>query len=219
MKLRENIFVTETALSRTSEKILQDEGRKLFKDFNLRNGNKKIGLLVGGDTESVKFSKRMLEQLLGELKRYSVDTASDVLATSSRRTPAWADELLKASLKGDEHCPLLVIANEVNRSGVVPGILGLSDVLVVSGESVSMVSEAIASGKPVIVFMPSENAKMKSKHEEFLNRLSHEKLIVRAAAQNVYQAIQNELLSDRTRMHSILQNDREALLRAVRRVI
>ena len=218
MKPGKNIFITETALSQINLKMLQTESKKLSQDLNLRNGNKKIGLLVGGDTDGMKFSKALLEKLLEELKRYSDETDSYVLATSSRRTPAWADALVKQSLKGSKRCPLLVIANEENRLGVVPGILGLSDALVVSGESMSMVSEAIASGKPVIVFMPSEDQKMKSKHEEFLSRLNREKLIVRAAAQNIYQVIQDQLASAGGSAVSRLQNDRDVLRQAVRRV-
>ena len=218
MKSGKNIFVTETSLSRVTEKVLENESKKLSESLEFGNGKRKIGLLMGGDTDTMKFSKESLEKLLTEMKRYSGDTGVAVLATSSRRTPAWADELLKASLKDDQCCPLLVIANEANRSGIVPGILGLSDALVVSGESMSMVSEAVASGKPVIVFMPSKSAKLKPKHGEFLNRMMRERLIVCTEPQDIYQAIREQMDSEHGRSRAASKNDREVLREAVRRV-
>jgi mitochondrial fission protein ELM1 len=148
-----------------------------------------------------------------------VETGAYLLATSSRRTPPWADEILKAALKGQKQCPLLVIANESNLKGAVPGILGLSDVLVVSGESISMVSEAIVSGKPVVVFLPFEKAILKPKHEEFLERMFQQKLIVRAKPETLYEIIQKQMMQENGRVNPVGAQDREVLRQAVRRVI
>ena len=57
------------------------------------------------------------------------------------------------------------------------GMLGSADVAVVTGESVSMVSEGCASGRPVIVvtppLRPSRRA-ARTKHERFLHDLAEQ---------------------------------------------
>ena len=219
MRPGRNIFITETALSRIDEANLKEESAKLLTGLGLSGHHKKIGLLVGGDTETVKFARRPFEKLVQEIRRYSLDTGSYVLATSSRRTPLWADELLKTTLKDKDQCPLLVIANESNRDGVVPGILGSSDVLVVSGESMSMVSEAIASGKPVIVFDPAENTKLKPKHNEFLERMIRKRLIARARPETLYATIKNQIVRENGSAGIENVRDGEILRQAVRHVI
>ena len=83
----------------------------------------------------------------------------------------------------------------------------------------SMVSEAIASGKPVIVFDPAERARLKPKHKEFLERMHHEKLIVRARPETLYQAIQNEIVRENGRTGAGNARDQEVLRQAVRHVL
>jgi mitochondrial fission protein ELM1 len=151
------------------------------------------------------------------LRRAGEDDAL-VFATSSRRTPKWADEALKKALGDRSRCPLLVIANESNRPGVVGGILGHCDAIVVSGESVSMVSEAVSSGKPVVVFMPSEDVKMKTKYREFLKRMADGGLIAQAGPGDIADVLRREMKQGDGARAAFLASDRETLRRAARRV-
>ncbi|OIO37294.1 MAG: hypothetical protein AUJ72_04790 [Candidatus Omnitrophica bacterium CG1_02_46_14] len=219
MQKRSNVFVTETVLVSSDENGLRAESSRLLEKIKLSNGLPKIGLLVGGDTPQVKFRKEHFKRILREAQRYCVEKGAVILATSSRRTPLWADDFMKRELKGSAQCPFLVIANESNPKGTVPGILGASDVLMVSGESMSMVSEAIASGKPVIVFDPSDEANLKSKHEEFLQRMSEKEMIVRACPETLYESMRLQLNSKNKRANTAYLNDLEVLKLAVRRVI
>jgi mitochondrial fission protein ELM1 len=67
-----------------------------------------------------------------------------------------------------------VIANENNPKGALAGILSLSSVIIVSGESISMVSEAVSSGKKTIVFMPDKKKSGMTKHERALMNLAQD---------------------------------------------
>ncbi len=218
MKPEKNIFITDRSLSLITDDYLETEAEKLLDELRLGPHNKKIGFLVGGDTAAINFSKPLFEKALEGLKRYSRESDSVVLATSSRRTPAWADELLKRNFKGDTRCPLLVIANEANRKGVMGGILGLSDIVIVSGESISMVSEAVSSGKPVVVFMPWEKGKIKPKYQAFLDRMAKEGLIVTAGSENIYETIGKQFELSGERSGSVLLKDRDTLLEAVKKI-
>ena len=67
--------------------------------------------------------------------------------------------ILKKYFKDDPRCKLFVDAAEDNPDGTVGGIFYLSDTVIVSGESISMVSEAASSGKVVLVFEPHPRKK------------------------------------------------------------
>jgi len=85
---------------------------------------------------------------------------------------------LKERYGKSEKVKLLLIANDENFEGAVEGILALSDAVVVSGESVAMVTEAVGSGKPVFVFMPDKiNKFSKTKQEESVRNLEKEGLL------------------------------------------
>ncbi len=219
LKSKDNVFMTDKALSFVEGRLFEAEAAKLEAELHLSNGNKRIGLLVGGDTRFAQFHEPSFQKIIEGIKRYSEETDSRLLATSSRRTPDWADRTLKTAFKDDKHCALLVIANESNRPGVVRGILGLCDMVVVSGESISMVSEAVSSGKPVVVFMPSDQGRLKPKYRAFLDQLGEEKLIIPVSSGDVYNALKQALLREPGESDALLSKDREILKQAVRRVI
>ncbi len=219
MKPARNVFVTDRAPSLITGEFLAAEAEKLSKELDLARSSRKIGFLVGGDTDKLKFSRDAFEGVLRGLERFSAETRSVFLATSSRRTPSWADELLKKTFEKNRQCPLLVIANESNREGAVAGILGLSDVLVVSGESISMVSEAVSSGKPVVVFKPWANGAAKPKYHEFLNQMLKEELIISADSKNIYDVLKQSIASATAVPNPALLKDREVLRQAIKKVI
>ena len=57
----------------------------------------------------------------------------------------------------------------------------------------SMVSEAMSSGRPVIVFMPDDHAKLKRKYQEFLNESERMGLIQRADSAH-FEVLLNDAL-------------------------
>ena len=64
-----------------------------------------------------------------------------------------------------------ITANEKNIPEAVGGMLGLSDITIVSGESISMVSEAISARKYVLIFIPEKKFIGLGKQERFLQSL------------------------------------------------
>jgi len=219
IKKSANIFVTTGAPSLVTQDSLQAEADRLSGEFRIPEGHRRIGLLVGGDTPGLKLDPESFGNVLKGILRYSRESGAFLFATSSRRTPRWADQLLKQTFGGEAHCPLLVIAREGNRPGVVGGILGLCDTLVVSGESISMVSEAVASGKPVIVFMPSDQAKMRLKIQRFLDEMHQEKRIIPVASKGIYEAIQRSVHQGNGQAQVHFLKEKEILRQAVKRVV
>ena len=63
--------------------------------------------------------------------------------------------MIKSEFGSFGRCKLIIIANEKNVPEAVGGLLGLARIVVVSPESISMLSEAASSRKRVVTFSAS----------------------------------------------------------------
>ncbi len=133
----------------------------------------RIGALIGGDSAGVKLSFDQVETVLGQLLQTAEKLDADLLVTTSRRTPATIEAFVRERLNNHPYCPLLVLAGSDQRAGVVPAILAQSDAVVVSGDSISMLSEAASIGKPVVVF-EAHYEKHPSKHQQLVQSLANQ---------------------------------------------
>ena len=105
-----------------------------------------------------------------------------------------------------------------NVPEAVGGILDLSDLVIVSGESISMVSEALSSGKPTIVFSPDGRYQLKprDKYEEFVLKL-HDQGYVMVSSIDGIKAKIAQLLNRKIMLQSlddqaIIQKGLEAIV-------
>ena len=103
-----------------------------------RLGDLTVAVMLGGRTRSHRFTR----QTLGELARGLADLDGDIAVTASRRTEPDAVDALKARL------PRAWFWDGAGRNPYL-GMLALARHIVVTEESVSMISEAISTGKPV----------------------------------------------------------------------
>lgn len=124
-----------------------------------------IGVLVGGDNASYRLTPAIAERLVRVLAKAHRSRGARAIVTTSRRTPEAARRALAEGLAGKPWAALW------DGSGDNPylGILALADRLLVTGNSVSMVSEALAAGCPVHVLRPEGYSR---RHEIFLARLA-----------------------------------------------
>ncbi|MHA1535946.1 MAG: mitochondrial fission ELM1 family protein [Alphaproteobacteria bacterium] len=105
-----------------------------------------IAVLIGGSNRKHKMHGPAMERFAGQLAGLCRDAGAGLLITTSRRTGAGNEAILRRRLAG-------LPAEIWDGSGDNPyfGYLGLADAIVVSADSVSMVSEACSTGKPVHV--------------------------------------------------------------------
>ena len=116
-----------------------------------------------------------MKKTLADALKICESNDADLLVTTSRRTNKAQESIIKAALQKNPRCRLLVIANENNPEGTMAGILALGSVIVVSGESISMVSEAVSSGKKTVVFsLDKKKRGKKPKHERALESLARD---------------------------------------------
>jgi mitochondrial fission protein ELM1 len=131
--------------------------------------------------------------VLGACVKIAREFDMDMFVTTSRRTPERIERLVGEKLKDEERCKLLIIANRANRENAVAGILGLSKCLVVSGESISMVSEVAQAGKYSVVFRLKKKSGKRTRHEDFLDNLSRKDCIILTDPADVYENIKDAL--------------------------
>ena len=111
----------------------------------------RTAVLLGGPTHAVRFNRGALEVLLAKLEFSLQRDGGRLMICGSRRTPpAWA-ELLRARYAGDGHRVWLDASDGEN---FYAGALAWADRIVVSPDSVNMISEACATALPVFVAEP-----------------------------------------------------------------
>lgn len=129
----------------------------------------RLGVLLGGASGKRTYDRARVESLISDLDRV-VASGVGLLITPSRRTePAVVDTFRKRFHDSRS-------AFFWDQSGDNPylGILGLSDALLVSSDSVSMISEALGTGKPVATV---ELTEARRRHEIFVKTLLSKGLI------------------------------------------
>jgi mitochondrial fission protein ELM1 len=106
----------------------------------------RVGVLIGGPRKGVPIDTHYAEQLATHLRAQQQREGGSVMALASGRTPMPVIEVLRAALK---NIPGLIWAGPNNGRNPYPGVLGWADRLVVTPDSVNMLSEACAVGCPV----------------------------------------------------------------------
>ncbi len=105
----------------------------------------RVAVFIGGPIGGYDFESARIRGLLIALR----EMGKDVLVTTSRRTPNWVEDEVERGDWGYK-----VIANKHNPEGVVGAMMVRADKILVTADSISMVSEALASGKQVGVWVP-----------------------------------------------------------------
>jgi mitochondrial fission protein ELM1 len=126
-----------------------------------------LGVLIGGASKHYNWTRSAAESLMAHcppfvplggpprfralltvLQKLHIE-GWGVVVLPSRRTPAW---LTKELEKCAATHPFIVIAEETEKRNPYISVLAASDAFLVTADSVSMISEACATQKPVYIF-------------------------------------------------------------------
>lgn len=122
--------------------------------------NPRVGLIVGGSTRRRHFSPEMARELGERASALAMSRGGSLLITTSRRTGDVTADLMAAI-----DAPAYVFRWGQGGDNPYLGILGEAEALIVTGDSVSMCSEAAASTVPLYLFAPP--ALVTAKHAAF----------------------------------------------------
>ena len=118
-------------------------------------------VLIGGPSGTATFDKAAEAQMMADLTVLQI-SGYHLYATTSRRTPAPLIGRLR-----DAFPDMTLYTGE--GPNPYPGLLGRADVIVVTSDSISMISEALFTGHPVIVTGAQQTA---PKHARFHNSIA-----------------------------------------------
>jgi mitochondrial fission protein ELM1 len=150
-----------------------------------------IGFLIGGDAKGFSLKKEEVLKVINQIKSACEKFNLDILVTTSRRTSKGIEALVKEEFAHYPRCKLCIIANEKNYPFVIGGILALSEIIITSCESISMISEAASSKKYILVF---KSQGLNNRHLRFLDTFSKKKYIYLTEVAGLSKAIEDILL-------------------------
>ena len=149
----DNVLVTTTAMHRVTKTVLHEAGRT-FTDRLSHLPRPLIAVLVGGSRRHLECSPEAMRRMANQLLRATRECGGSLAVTTSRRTGKQNEAILREGLND---IPLLFWDGKEENPYL--GFLALADAIVVTNDSVSMVSEACATGKPVHIFTLGEGPK------------------------------------------------------------
>ncbi|MPY70747.1 MAG: hypothetical protein GEU92_11735 [Alphaproteobacteria bacterium] len=141
-----NVISTLGALHRVTPARLAAEAAR-FRDRYAALPRPRVAVLLGGSNRQYRLTADGAARLGGALAQAARAAGAGLMVTPSRRTGAKNTAIVAEKLAG-------TAADIWDGSGDNPyfGMLGLADAIVATGDSVNMVTEACATGKPVHVF-------------------------------------------------------------------
>lgn len=129
-----------------------------------------IGLIVGGDATCYSFSMLKARELVDKVELLATKMQANIYATTSRRTGEDRASYIKYKLEKNNHTVYTGEGKNPFRA-----IIGYSDILFVTPETVSMLSEACAS-KSLVITTDIESVTSK-RIKNYINELQEQGLL------------------------------------------
>jgi mitochondrial fission protein ELM1 len=150
----------------TAEKLLKESER--WRDMIANLPRPYVMLICGGDSKAGKLTADQAQNIARQSSQFAQKIGGSLLVTTSRRTSKAAEDALRLGLSWSHY---FYSPNDSAHSGNNPylGFLGLADYIIATGDSVSMISEACFTAKPVYIF--DEVSSASKKHRRFIAAL------------------------------------------------
>lgn len=155
-----NVMTTRGGLHRLTPERLQAAAIDLAPKF-AHLPRPYIMAMIGGSNAVYQLSPAVMAKIAMQLNQLAHDTGGSILVTPSRRTGEACRAILAAGLN---NVPYYMW----DMTGPNPyfGMLGLADYILVTADSVNMVSEACSTGKPVMILeLPGGSDKFRQFHD------------------------------------------------------
>ena len=127
---------------------------------------RRIAINIGGSSKGEAIDKASAEKILDNLTLLAKKYDCGLLVTTSRRT----DDTIKYQLRKLNKKQNVLVYEGIGPNPYI-GFLGLADTIIVSSDSINMISEACSTGKPVYIITLGKNNKRK---QSFLDAMQQE---------------------------------------------
>ncbi len=145
------VIRSELLLTEISPQSIAGRGRELRETFRQSGATTLAALLIGGDSRSHRYTAADWQDLIATVNQRGAQGWRWLISTS-RRTPVEIAERLRQEIE-----PAYLIHAvwwHAQPERVMQGYLDAADIVLVSRDSLSMLSEAIAAGKPAVALAP-----------------------------------------------------------------
>ncbi len=145
-----NVIKTTGAIHYLSEKEISKENNYLKID---KENKKIIAFIIGGPNKYYTYSEKEIDFLFNKMKSIFTRDKYKLVVIPSYRTPS---DIIKKAFNSFGHDHMVV--KDVDKKAYLSA-LSISDYIVVTCDSTSMISEAAITGKPIYVaqMKPSKN--------------------------------------------------------------
>ncbi|MGQ0674536.1 MAG: mitochondrial fission ELM1 family protein [Rhodospirillales bacterium] len=156
-----NVLSVRGAVNRVTRQRLNQAAAKYTQRF-AHLPRPRVAVLIGGDNGVYRLTPEFAAKFADQLAQLCQRDGAGLLVSASRRTGREAEALIRERLSG-------LPAYVWDGTGDNPyfAFLGLADAAIVTCDSVNMVSEALATGKPVhVAMLEGGSAKFDRFHED-----------------------------------------------------
>jgi len=161
----ENVISSVGSLSRVTDARLTEAKRQFPPSAGEEQG-RVIAVLIGGSSRRHKLTRETVDRLIEGLKSLNSRGDCRFLVTTSRRTGPEMEAYIRQGLTG-------MAATLWDGQGANPyyAFLARADAIVVTSDSVNMISEAAATGKPVYIHpIGGDSTRLEHFHRSMTNR-------------------------------------------------
>ena len=140
-----NVLTNMASLNRLDMPKIADAANQLGKKWRALPAPR-VAVLLGGANRRYDISAIMAKDMASRLADFAAKTGASLALIPSRRTPANLITQLTAALG-----PLPYAVMDQAENNPYPGILGLVDAVIVTSDSVNMISEATITSLPILI--------------------------------------------------------------------
>lgn len=161
-----------------------------------------IAVIIGGSNKNYSFTQNNAKILSRILRKITDNHSLPLFFTFSRRTP----NEVKAVIRKNFSFPNIIYDPLDNTPNPYPGIIGVAEYIISTADSISMCSEAAATGKPIYVFCP-EDFNLK-KHKFFIQQLVDLEMVKKLEVNTDFlEKYEYEPLSEITKIANIIKSN------------
>ena len=193
---KDNVCRTIGVPNPISPDTLNSVRNQLKKELNLSDCPR-ISILLGGTDRHETITIADAEQLREICEAVATEMNAQILVTTSRRTSPDVTAHLVSTLKHTDWCPLLTTPDTPSElEDPYQAILALSDLLIVTADSFSMVCEAASSGRKVIVLTLSKEKGRLPKRYKVYEYMEQHSIVSRCRLDDLVAHIAQVLTSE-----------------------
>ncbi|MCT4574628.1 MAG: mitochondrial fission ELM1 family protein [Alphaproteobacteria bacterium] len=165
-----NVILTTGAMHKLTDKKIKSEGKRFAHLFKSFKNKKTIAVLIGGNSRNHTMDLELTKKICDDIKEASKKLRANIVLTASRRTPEVCFDLIKKEFKRKRNT---YIYDNVSDNPYF-AFMDIADYIFVSSDSMSMLSEATFTGKPVYLIELKGGSK---KFDKFHCELKKKKII------------------------------------------